>query len=119
MPPTEALRGARAAAALGATAAAGLGAWALLVEPRRIVVRRRTLRPARWPASLAGLRVAVVSDLHAGAPHVKADAVARVVAKVDAAEPDAVLLLGDYVDDGVALGGRVEPETVARVLGRL
>lgn len=111
-------RGAGAAAAIGA-AAAGVLAWALAVEPRRIVVRRSTLRLPHWPRELAGLRVAVVSDLHAGGPHVKADAVARVVEKVNAQRPDLVLLLGDYVDDGVALGGRVEPETVARLLGGL
>jgi predicted MPP superfamily phosphohydrolase len=102
-----------------AAAAAALAAWGLWFEPRRIVVRRPTLRLPRWPARLAGLRVAVISDLHAGAPHVKADAVARVVAKVNAARPDVVLLLGDYVDEHVAFGRHVAPEAVAGVLGGL
>lgn len=108
----------RVATVVAATAGA-LAAWGLWFEPRRIVVRRPTLRLPRWPARLAGLRVAVISDLHAGAPHVKADAVARVVAKVNAERPDVVLLLGDYVDEHVAFGRHVAPEAVAGVLGGL
>ena len=101
------------AAAIGGAGAAALAAWALWLEPRRIVVHRQTLRLPRWPDDLAGLRVAVVSDLHTGAPHVDENTVDRVVAAVNAAEPEAVLLLGDYVDDAVPFGGRVEPEAVA------
>ena len=98
---------------------AGAAAWALVVEPRRIVVRRADLQLPRWPRALDGLRVAVVSDLHAGAPQVDERAVARVVGRVNAEHPDLVGLLGDYVDPEVVLGRRVEPEAVAARLGRL
>ena len=49
---------------------AGLAAWAAWIEPRRLVLRRVTLRLPRWPRALDGLRVALVSDLHAGSPQV-------------------------------------------------
>ena len=70
-----------------------------------------------WPARLEGLRAAVVTDVHAGAPGVRVD---RVVALVREAAPDLVLLVGDYVDPTV-LGGRghVSPAAVARELARL
>lgn len=102
-----------------AAATAAVVAWALWFEPRRIVLRRRTLRLSRWPAQLDGLRVAVVSDLHAGAPHVDAAKVAQIARRVNRARPDLVLLLGDYVDPDVPFATPLAPEEVARRLGAL
>jgi predicted MPP superfamily phosphohydrolase len=108
-----------AVAGAGALAGAAVGGWSVFVEPRQVHVRRleRHLHP--WPKALDGLRVAVLSDLHAGAPHVDEDKVARIVAKVNAERPDVVALLGDYVDPTVAFGGTVSPEAVAERLGEL
>ena len=108
----------RAAAAI-ATAGTAVAAWATLVEPRRLRVREVPVEVPGWPDALADLRVALVSDLHAGAPHVDERRVARVVQAVNNARPDVVALLGDYVDPDVALGDRVEPEDVAEQLGSL
>ena len=102
-----------------AAAVAGLIVWSVWFAPRRVSLRRRTLRLPHWPAELAGLRVAVVSDLHAGAPHVDTAKVARLVASVNGARPDLVALLGDYVDPTVAFGTPVAPAAVAAALGRL
>ena len=73
----------------------------------------------RWPAALDGLRVAVVSDLHTGAPHVGERKLERIVAKVNTARPDLVALVGDYADPTVPLGEPVAPERVAELLGDL
>src|SRR4051812_42706340 len=107
------------AAATAVLAGAGVAARALWFEPRRIVVRRHTLELPRWPRRWDGLRVALVSDLHAGGPHIDAGRVARVAEVLDGLEPDLVTLLGDYVDPEVRFGGRVEPEPVAERLGRV
>jgi predicted MPP superfamily phosphohydrolase len=112
-PKTVAVGAAAAAALVGA----GVAARALWFEPRRIDVRRMELALPRWPAVWDGLRVALVSDLHAGGPHVGVDRVARVADVVASLQPDLVALLGDYVDPQVPLGGRVAPEPVARRLG--
>ena len=111
----------RPALAAGALASVGaaLAAWALLVEPRRLVVRRVRIASRAWPAARPPLRVALVSDLHAGGPHVDPEAVARLVERVNRAQPDLVLLLGDFVDHEVAAGDDVAPEAVAAILGRL
>ena len=58
----------RAVAAPLTAAAAGLLAWSAWIEPRRTVVRRRTLHLPGWPADHDALRIGLVSDLHAGAP---------------------------------------------------
>src|SRR5919107_2075950 len=95
-------RAAAGAAAAGAVAAV---AWrALWQEPRSDRVREIDLALPGWPPALDGLRVALLSDLHAGAPHVREPRVERLVAAVDARRPDLVLLLGDYVDPTVTLG---------------
>ena len=104
--------------ALAALAGATL-AWAALVEPRRLVIVRRTLHLPRWPATVDGLRVGLLSDLHAGAPHAGRKAVARAVDRLNAEAPDAMLLLGDFTDAHPLWGGRVPPAEIAAELSRL
>lgn len=108
----------RAFAALWVVAAA-LAAWAFLIEPDRLVVRREELRlPKRAPA-VDGLRVALLADIHAGAPHVDEAKLDALVAATNAERPDLVLLLGDYVIQGVVGGTFMPPETMAARLGAL
>jgi predicted MPP superfamily phosphohydrolase len=116
----------RTAAPGGRTAAAGAAAaglagaaiaWrALWQEPRSERVRELELELPAWPAALDGLRVALVSDLHAGAPHMDEERIAGVVGRVHDQRPDLVLLLGDYVDPDVRFGSAVAPEAVAERL---
>jgi uncharacterized protein len=111
------------AVAAGSAVAGVLGAavaWrALWQEPRSDRVRERELRLPRWPAELDGLRVALVSDLHTGAPHVDEARIERLVSAVNERGPDLILLLGDFVDASVRGGRPVAPEAVARRLGAL
>ena len=71
-----------------------------------------------WPHDLDGLRIAVVGDVHAGAPWTGLDRVREVVRRVAAVRPDLVLLLGDHLAD-VPLGTRLDPEPVAEALAGL
>lgn len=48
-----------------------------------------------------GLRIAVIADLHAGAPFIDDKKIKRVVAITNSARPDLTLLVGDYVVTGV------------------
>ena len=82
-------------------------------------MRHLDVRLERWPKALDGLRVAVLSDLHSGAPHVDERRLARIVAKVNAQHPDLVALVGDYADPTVPLGEAIAPEAVAEELGAL
>ena len=108
----------RGALVVGATAAA-VAARALWFEPRRVRLTCHELRLPGWPATLDGLRVALIADLHAGAPHVGLRTLRRIVAQVDGAGPDLVVLLGDYADRQVALATHVSPEAVAQRLADL
>ena len=100
---------------VGAAAAAAAAAlWAGWIEPRRLVTVRRTLELPRWPQELDGLRVGLLTDLHAGAPHADLAQIARAVERLNAERPDMTLLLGDFVDSHPLWRGRIPPELVAR-----
>ncbi len=105
-----------AAALAGAAAVAG---YATLVEPRRLHVRHRTLVLERWPAGLDGLRLGLISDLHAGAPHMSPGRIAQIVERANAERTDLVVLLGDLIDRDVTFGVTPDPRAVAARLGGL
>jgi uncharacterized protein len=70
--------------------------YAVGVEPNLLLqVKRYSLTPAGWPAGL-NLRLAVISDIHAGEPFMSAARIRRICEAVNALNPDAVLLLGDF-----------------------
>ena len=100
-------------------AAGAVGLYAGWVEPRRLVVRRDTLALPRWPAALAGLRIGVMTDLHAGVVHAGETVVARWVERMNAEAPDIVLLGGDFTDAHWLFGGRLAPERIAERLAAL
>ena len=93
--------------------------WGFWWEPDRLEVRRVTLALPGWPPGHAPLTMAVMSDLHAGSPHIDAAKIARVVKTVNAAGPDLVLLLGDYVIQGVVGGTRMDPAEIGGLLAGL
>jgi uncharacterized protein len=96
-----------------------LGAWSVLIEPGRLVVTEATLSLPAWPKDVPPLKVALLSDLHTGAPHVGPDKLDRIVALTNAQQPDLVVLLGDYVVHGVIGGRSVAPEVTAERLTAL
>lgn len=97
--------------------AAVLAVWAFWWEPRRLVVRRTSVVLPCWRGG--PMTVAIASDLHVGSPGAGVDKLERVVEEINAARPDLVVLLGDFVIQGVAGGRFVPPETIARHLRRL
>src|SRR5688572_4585242 len=106
-----------------------LGAWAFWLEPASLTVRRVELAVPGWRAEHAGLKVALLTDLHVGAPHMSLARLRRVVERVNAEAPDVVLITGDFViggpqDEGserggVAGGTFVAPEPIAAELKAL
>jgi uncharacterized protein len=102
-----------------AAATAAAVVYAGWIEPRRLVIVRRTLHLPRWPRALDGLRLGLLSDLHGGALHANVRAFARAVERLNEERPDAMLLLGDYLDAHPIWGARIEPEAIARELAQL
>ncbi len=71
--------------------------------------RRVEIELPRWPASLDGLRLVQLSDLHLG-PLLDRRFAAQLVQRVNALEPDLVAVTGDLVDGSVRrVGEEVAP----------
>ncbi len=86
-----------------------LGLDAFWIEPDSLaLVEHPIALEGTAPAALKGLRIAVISDLHAGSPFIGEAKVRHVVDKTNAAHPDLILLTGDYVNAG-ANGGPPMP----------
>ena len=96
-----------------------LGLWAFWLEPRSLHNAEHVLHIPRWPQYCNGLRIAVLADLHTGSPYNGLAKLNQIVDLTLRAQPDLILLPGDYVVQEV-LGGRfVEPEDMTPVLARL
>jgi predicted MPP superfamily phosphohydrolase len=101
---------ARAAAVAVLASGALAWAWGRLIEPRMLRVTRLAV-PTDKPASGPGKapRLAFVSDLHVeGAWHMRR----KLVARVTALSPDAILLGGDYLSDAEDASRRTLEEVV-------
>lgn len=95
--------------------ATGLAIWAFFIEPNRLVTRHETIEIDRWPSGLAALKIAVLSDIHAGGKFIDEEKLRLIVERTNQLQPDLILLLGDYIS-----GGRdhhaMDPEVFAAVL---
>lgn len=97
----------------------GLGAHALgLAAFADPVITRYALTPKGWPPGLR-LRIAVLADLHAGAPLMGLERVARIVAAANALDADMIVLLGDYGPVSRLVRQPYAPEQVAPILAGL
>jgi predicted MPP superfamily phosphohydrolase len=102
----------------------GIGAYAHLVEPTWLKVKRLTLPLHNLPPSLDGFRLVHLSDLHVGSA-VPGWFFQRVIATVRQLAPDAIVLTGDFVHTRpessqglVALLSKLQaPQGVFAVLG--
>jgi predicted MPP superfamily phosphohydrolase len=100
-----------------AAAGAVLLTAAFWVVPSSLVLREYSIA-ADLPA-LKGRRIAVIADLHAGAPFIDAAKLDEVVAMTNAARPDLVLLTGDYAGEETWLSDAMPYRAIARHLARL
>ncbi len=110
-----------------ACAVAGLlalvGVWAVLIEPRWLAYREIGHEVSSWQGP-PGLKVAVASDWHFTTRALwrvtTVERATQIVADINAAKPDIVLLPGDFIASDFA-GASIGPaeEAVAAVLGEL
>ena len=72
-----------------------------------------------WPRTSRPLRIAFLSDFHAGSHAGDAARLAAIVAEAQAFRPDLALLGGDFVNMQLFGGGRLAPHVIAATLARL
>jgi len=93
-----------------------LGVWSCFIEPNRLVVKESTIQVSNWPAQVAGLRIAVISDIHAGSPFIDESKLQQIVATTNQQHPDLIVLLGDFVVRSSWHSKLMEPELIAGTL---
>ncbi|MDH6169626.1 putative MPP superfamily phosphohydrolase [Variovorax boronicumulans] len=98
-----------------------LAVWTVVIEPRWVAARLEPLSSPQWQAP-AGLKVAMAGDWHLTTRSLwrvtSADRAARIVDKINAAQPDVILLPGDFLA-GSGDDEAFSIEDMAAVLGRL
>jgi predicted MPP superfamily phosphohydrolase len=87
--------------------------WGVFIEPNRLIVRQQTIQVDNWPKELSGLRIAVIGDVHTGAPFINEQKLKRIVELTNQQNPDLIVLLGDYMSPNSWHSHRVEPEVTA------
>ena len=110
----------RVAGALSLGAAAAVSGYRVAWrEPRSLVIPEVPLALPRWPGELDGVRVALLSDVHAGAGHMTPARVAAIVDRTLALDANLHLLLGDFLDSTLLGIGRARVRPLARELARI
>lgn len=73
--------------------------YSIVVEPNILLTHEFNITPPRWPGDLNGLRIAVLADIHAGGLWIEQNKIREMVQKTNAAKPDLIVLVGDYVNN--------------------
>lgn len=71
--------------------------WGFVIEPNQLVTNNYELKLKKWGPALNGLKIVVISDIHAGSNFVTADKIRQIVVQANVQQPDLIVLLGDYV----------------------
>ena len=93
--------------------------WGFFIEPNRLIVRQQTIQIDNCPKELSGLRIALIGDVHTGAPFINNSKLQRIVELTNQQQPDLIVLLGDYMSPNSWHSHRVEPEVTASALKNL
>jgi predicted MPP superfamily phosphohydrolase len=93
-----------------------LAFWGFFIEPNRLVVRHETIQIQNWPAPLSDLKIAVLSDIHAGSAFIDDQKLRLIVKRTNELNPDLIVILGDYMSGRGHISERVEPEVFGAVL---
>lgn len=93
-----------------------LAFWGFFIEPNRLIVREQSIEIDNWPRELDGLRIAVISDIHAGGSFINDKKLHTIVDRTNGLHPELIVILGDYMSSNGWTSRRVEPEVFGAVL---
>jgi len=97
-----------------------LGVWAFFIEPDLLVIHQESIAIPNWRPEQDGLRIAILTDLHVGSPHISLKKLATIVDRTNELKPDLVVILGDtVVTRKFMVTYRPDIEPIAAELGRL
>src|SRR6266436_6756266 len=62
--------------------------WGIFIEPNHLIVHQETIKIDNWPKELSGLRIAVIGDIHTGAPFIDDQKLRQIVELTNRQNPD-------------------------------
>jgi predicted MPP superfamily phosphohydrolase len=89
--------------------------WTFFIGPNRLVIREETLAIERWPRALSNLKIAVLSDIHAGGSFIDERKLRQIVERTNQLQPDLIVICGDYISGGRS-HHEMDPEKFAPLL---
>ena len=87
--------------------------WGFFIEPNRLITRQESITIDSWPKELSGLKIAVLSDIHAGSAFIDDAKLRLIVDRTNQLQPDLIVILGDYISGSDRNANHVEPEVFA------
>lgn len=91
-----------------------------LIEPRRLVVVEETVvAPAEFSRDMLPLRIALLADLHVENTPGAKERLRQVVELVNSANPDLIVLLGDYMYGGPQYASSASQDEIVAILSDL
>lgn len=95
----------------------GLVFWGFFVEPNRLIVRHETIQVSQLPPELDGLRIVLLSDIHADGSFIDERKLQTIVERANQLQPEMIVICGDYIaGDGRRHEPKILPETFAPIL---
>lgn len=83
------------------------------------IVRRATITLPDWPAGQKPIKVLLLGDVHVGSAAMDVPRLTRIVAQINALEPDLVLMAGDFVFGHDPVAGERYAAELVKPLSRL
>lgn len=93
--------------------------WGFVFEPDLLLLKKETISIDKWDKNLEDLKIIVIGDLHTGSPFNGLNKLDKIVMIANSQNPDIILLLGDYVVNGVIGKENINPFVIAKKLGKL
>src|SRR5205814_3017131 len=62
--------------------------WGFFIEPNRLIVHYEAIHIDNWPKEFSGLRIALIGDIHTGAPFINDAKLQRIVELTNQQQPD-------------------------------
>ena len=94
----------------------GYAYWTAVSDP---VQRDAQIGVADWPEGAGPLRIILISDIHVAGPDMPPERLEDIVARINALEPDLVLIAGDFVSDKTLSTHRYTAEEAVAPLAEL
>ena len=91
------------------------GIWSVLIEPRWVQRREFIHRVPQFSESTE-IKLAILGDLHIGSPYATLEALQKLLDIIMSEKPDVLILVGDYVIQGVIGGTHVHITEVVKLL---